>query len=57
VEKNQIVDSSLNILWSDGRVENLMNMLPENIQEELQIYFNELEDSRERGEHDYWRPS
>jgi hypothetical protein len=57
MEKNQIVDSSLNILWSDGRVENLMNMLPENIQEELQIYFNALEDSRERGEHDYWRPS
>ncbi len=38
------------IEWSDGRTEDLANVLPEYLREELEVYFEELEDLRE--EHD-----
>ena len=40
----------LSVTWSDGKVEGLASCLPEHIEEELKIYFQELEDLRE--EHD-----
>ena len=49
-ERAVIASWKLSITWSDGRVEGLASHLPEYLEEELFIYFRELEDLRE--EHD-----
>jgi hypothetical protein len=38
---------SLVILWSDGKTEDLINVLPEYLYMELNAYFRELQDLRE----------
>ena len=38
------------ITWSDGKTEDLANVLPEYLREELEVYFDELEHLR--AEHD-----
>lgn len=48
--KKTIKLAKLVIEWSDGKTEDLANVLPEYLQEELEVYFDELEDLRE--EHD-----
>lgn len=48
--KATIKSWSLSVTWSDGVTEGLVTDLPEYLHEELQIYFQELEDLRE--EHD-----
>lgn len=45
--KATIASFKLSITWSDGKTEGLANVLPEYLHEELQIYFQELEDLRE----------
>lgn len=49
-EKQTITSWRLSITWSDGKTEGLVSCLPEYLEEELLIYFRELEDLRE--EHD-----
>ena len=49
-QRAEISSWKLSITWSDGRVEGLASGLPEYLEEELFIYFRELEDLRE--EHD-----
>jgi len=49
-QKQTITSWRLSITWSDGKTEGLANCLPEYLEEELFIYFRELEDLRE--EHD-----
>jgi hypothetical protein len=49
-ERAEISSWKLSITWSDGKVEGLASGLPEYLEEELFIYFRELEDLRE--EHD-----
>ena len=41
---------NLHITWSDGKTEDLSNVLPEYLHRELRIYFDELEELRD--EHD-----
>ena len=48
--KQTITSFKLSITWSDGKTEGLASCLPEYLEEELKIYFQELEDLRE--EHD-----
>ena len=48
--KQTIQSYKLSVTWSDGKVEGLGIDLPEYLEEELKIYFRELEDLRE--EHD-----
>jgi hypothetical protein len=50
MEKKSIESFKLSITWSDGKTEGLANCLPEYLEAELRIYFQELEDLRE--EHD-----
>lgn len=45
--KHKITLAKLVINWSDGKVEDLANVLPEYLREELEVYFDELEDLRE----------
>ncbi len=49
-KKAEITSWKLSITWSDGKTEGLASCLPEYLEEELKIYFRELEDLRE--EHD-----
>lgn len=49
-KKAEIASWKLSITWSDGKTEGLASCLPEYLEEELKIYFRELEDLRE--EHD-----
>ena len=49
-KKSEISSWKLSITWSDGKTEGLATSLPEYLEEELMIYFRELEDLRE--EHD-----
>jgi hypothetical protein len=44
--KHKITLGKLVINWSDGKVEDLANVLPEYLREELEVYFDELEDLR-----------
>ena len=46
-DRAEISSWKLSITWSDGRVEGLASGLPEYLEEELFIYFRELEDLRE----------
>lgn len=48
--KKTIKLAKLVIEWSDGKTEDLANVLPEYLREELEVYFDELEDLRQ--EHD-----
>jgi hypothetical protein len=48
--KQTIASWRMSITWSDGKTEGLASCLPEYLEEELFIYFRELEDLRE--EHD-----
>ena len=48
--KQTIQSYKLSVTWSDGQIEGLGIDLPEYLEEELKIYFQELEDLRE--EHD-----
>ena len=48
--KKTITLGKLTINWSDGKTEDLANVLPEYLREELEGYFDELEDLR--AEHD-----
>ena len=48
--KKTITLGKLTINWSDGKTEDLANILPEYLREELENYFDELEDLR--AEHD-----
>jgi hypothetical protein len=48
--KKTITMTNLNITWSDGKTEDLANTLPEYLREELEGYFDELEELR--AEHD-----
>jgi len=48
--KQTIQSYKLSVTWSDGKVEGLGIDLPEYLENELKIYFQELEDLRE--EHD-----
>ena len=48
--KHEIKSFKLSVTWSDGATEGLASDLPEDIYDELQTYFRELEDLRE--EHD-----
>lgn len=48
--KHTITITNLNITWSDGKTEDLANILPDYLREELEVYFDELEDLR--AEHD-----
>ena len=48
--KQTIQSYKLSVMWSDGKVEGLGTHLPEYLENELKIYFRELEDLRE--EHD-----
>ena len=48
----EIVSYKLSVTWSDGKVEGLGSVLPEYLDEELQIYFRELEDLREEYDND-----
>jgi hypothetical protein len=48
--KKTITLGKLVIVWSDGKTEDLANILPEYLREELEVYFDELEDLR--AEHD-----
>jgi hypothetical protein len=48
--KKTIKLAKLVIEWSDGKTEDLVKVLPEYLREELEVYFDELEDLRE--EHD-----
>jgi predicted DNA-binding protein len=48
--KKTITLANLVIEWSDGKTEELSKVLPEYLREELEVYFDELEDLRE--EHD-----
>jgi predicted DNA-binding protein len=48
--KKTIKLANLVIEWSDGKTEELSKVLPEYLREELEVYFDELEDLRE--EHD-----
>ena len=48
--KKKIELAKLVINWSDGKTEELSAVLPEYLREELEIYFDELEDLR--AEHD-----
>jgi hypothetical protein len=50
MKKQEIKAFKLSVTWSDGKVEGLAFNLPEYLCEELQVYFQELEDLRE--EHD-----
>ncbi len=47
---NVIRDQSLVIAWSDGKTEDLINVLPEYLYMELNAYLKELQDLR--AEHD-----
>jgi len=49
-QKQTIKSWRFTITWSDGKTEGLASCLPEYLEEELFIYFRELEDLRE--EHD-----
>lgn len=49
-QKQTITSWRFSITWSDGKTEGLASGLPEYLEEELFIYFRELEDLRE--EHD-----
>jgi hypothetical protein len=49
-DKKTITSWRMSITWSDGKTEGLASCLPEYLEEELFIYFRELEDLRE--EHD-----
>ena len=44
--KQKITLGKLVITWSDGKTEDLANVLPEYLREELEVYFDELEDLR-----------
>lgn len=50
MSKATISSWRLGITWSDGKTEGLATCLPEYLEQELLIYFKELEDLRE--EHD-----
>lgn len=50
MNKATISSWRLGITWSDGKTEGLATCLPEYLEQELLIYFKELEDLRE--EHD-----
>jgi hypothetical protein len=50
--KQTIESFKLSITWSDGKTEGLANCLPEYLQKELEIYFEELTDLREECEND-----
>lgn len=52
MQKKEIVSYKLSITWSDGKTEGLGSFLPEYLDEELQIYFRELEDLREEYDND-----
>lgn len=45
--KKTLTLTKLIVTWSDGRTEDLVKILPEYLQDELRIYFAELEDLRE----------
>jgi hypothetical protein len=44
--KEKITLAKLVIKWSDGKTEDLASVLPEYLREELEVYFDELEDLR-----------
>ena len=46
MSKKTITLGKLIITWSDGRIEDLANVLPEYLREELEVYFDELETLR-----------
>jgi hypothetical protein len=50
--KQTITSFKLSVTWSDGKTEGLAISLPEYLDEELQIYFRELEDLREEHDND-----
>jgi hypothetical protein len=51
--KKQTIESfKLSITWTDGKTEGLANCLPEYLEQELKIYFKELEDLREEHDND-----
>lgn len=50
--KQTIASWKLSITWSDGKTEGLANCLPEYIEKDLMIYFQELEDLREEHDND-----
>lgn len=50
--KQTIASWKLSITWSDGKTEGLANFLPEYIEKDLMIYFQELEDLREEHDND-----
>ena len=52
MNKQTIKLAKLVIEWSDGRTEDLANVLPEYLREELEVYFDELEDLREQHDAD-----
>jgi hypothetical protein len=50
--KQTIQSYKLSVTWSDGKVEGLAICLPEYLEEELKVYFQELEDLREEHDND-----
>ena len=60
MQEPKIVAWKLSVTWSDGKVEGLASCLPEYLDEELSIYFQELEDLRaelsdvDNEEDEYW---
>ena len=50
--KQTITSWKLSVTWSDGKTEGLANCLPEYLEDELMIYFKELEDLREEHDND-----
>ena len=52
MNKATIESFKLSVTWSDGKVEGLASIIPEYLEEELQIYFRELEDLREEHDND-----